>query len=66
MERRIVQFHQDEEGHWVGELECGHTRHLRHEPPWQVRPWVLDPRARADRIGTPIDCRECREAGDKR
>ena len=27
MERRIVGFHQDDEQHWVAELECGHTQH---------------------------------------
>jgi hypothetical protein len=39
----ITGFHQDEDGHWVVELSCGHTQHLRHQPPWQARPWVLDP-----------------------
>ncbi|EPN68410.1 hypothetical protein A245_03798, partial [Pseudomonas syringae pv. actinidiae ICMP 19096] len=24
-------------------LSCGHTQHLRHQPPWQSRAWVLDP-----------------------
>jgi hypothetical protein len=40
MERRIVGFHQDDERHWVAELECGHNQHVRHHPPWTVRPWV--------------------------
>ena len=44
MQRRIVGFHQDQEGAWVADLECGHARHMRHEPPWQVRPWVTDAR----------------------
>jgi hypothetical protein len=25
MERQVTGFHQDEEGHWVAELECGHN-----------------------------------------
>ena len=25
---------------WVAELECGHTQHVRHDPPWTNRPWV--------------------------
>jgi len=26
MRRRIVGFNQDEEAHWVAELECGHQQ----------------------------------------
>ena len=54
-------FHQDEEGHWVADLECGHTRHVRHEPPWQERPWVLTEEGRARMLGTRLSCKECRE-----
>jgi uncharacterized caspase-like protein len=59
MERRIVGFHQDEEGHWVAELECGHQQHVRHDPPWQERPWVLDEATRNARIGTVLPCAPC-------
>jgi hypothetical protein len=59
MERRIVGFHQDEEGDWVAELECGHGQHVRHEPPWQVRSWVITPEGRAAWIGMPLECRLC-------
>ncbi len=59
MERRIVGFHQDEKGDWVAELECGHGQHVRHDPPWQVRPWVITPEGRAARIGMPLGCRLC-------
>ncbi|WP_438308032.1 DUF3565 domain-containing protein [Pseudomonas guariconensis] len=48
---RVTGFHQDEDGHWVVELSCGHTQHLRHQPPWQARPWVLDAQERERRIG---------------
>ena len=58
-ERRIVGFHPDSEGHWVAELECGHNQHVRHEPPWQVRPWVLTAEGRADRLRTLLPCRLC-------
>ena len=51
-ERRIVGFHQDEEGQWVAELECGHARHVRHDPPWEVRPWTRSAEGRAGRLGT--------------
>jgi hypothetical protein len=62
MNRRIVGFHQDDEAHWVADLECGHTQHVRHDPPWQVRPWVLTPEAREARLGTVLPCRLCDEA----
>ena len=56
--RKITGFHPDEEGDWVAELECGHQQHVRHEPPWQVRPWVVTPEGRAARIvarsGNPV------------
>jgi hypothetical protein len=63
MERRIVGFHEDEERHWVAELECGHTQHVRHDPPWQVRPWVVTAEGRASRLGTALECRLCDESG---
>lgn len=64
MERRIAAFRRDEEGHWVAELDCGHTRHVRHDPPFVRREWVLDPAERARRVGWRLDCVECeREEG---
>lgn len=60
-ERVIAGFHQDEEGHWVADLACGHTIHVRHDPPWQVRPWVLTAESRAARLGTTLPCRACGE-----
>ncbi|MGH9239609.1 MAG: DUF3565 domain-containing protein [Vicinamibacterales bacterium] len=59
-QRAIVGFHQDDEGHWVAELECGHSQHMRHDPPWQNREWVLTPDGRARFIGVKIECRSCR------
>ena len=62
VERCIVGFQQDQERHWVAELECGHTQHVRHTPPWQVRPWVLTAEGRVSRLGTRLACRPCAEA----
>ncbi len=59
MDRRIVGFHIDAEGDWVAELECGHGQHVRHDPPWQVRPWVLTAESRQDHLGTELNCRLC-------
>jgi hypothetical protein len=58
-QRAIIGFHQDDERHWVAELECGHTQHMRHDPPWQNREWVLTPEGRARFIGVRIECRRC-------
>jgi hypothetical protein len=59
--RRIVGFHQDDEGHWVAELDCGHGFHVRHDPPWQNRPWTQTAEGRQARVGVEWDCRACDE-----
>lgn len=60
--RRIIDFHTDEEGHWVADLECGHTQHTRHDPPWILRPWVVTEAGRRRMLGTTLNCKPCREA----
>jgi Protein of unknown function (DUF3565) len=62
MDRVIVGFHQDEQQHWVADLECGHTRHVRHDPPWQNRAWVLTPEGRSQYIGSRLNCVRCDES----
>jgi len=57
--RAIVAFHQDEAGDWVADLACGHGQHMRHRPPWTLRPWVLTPERRAARIGVSLACVLC-------
>ncbi len=57
--RAIVGFHQDEESQWVADLECGHTQHVRHDPPWHSRSWVTTAGGRTTRIGTPLECVTC-------
>lgn len=59
--RRIVGFHTDEEGHGVADLECGHGQHVRHDPPWQSRPWVLSAEGRQAFIGKTLGCVRCEE-----
>ncbi|MFM8552475.1 MAG: DUF3565 domain-containing protein [Nitrospiraceae bacterium] len=61
MTRRIQGFHRDEQGDWVAELECGHGQHVRHQPPWSNRPWVLTTEGRAGRLGTELHCKRCDE-----
>ena len=55
----IAGFHADAEGHWVAELACGHNQHMRHDPSWQNRPWVLTEEGRQAFIGTEIPCTQC-------
>jgi hypothetical protein len=59
MKQRITGFHRDEEGDWVAELECGHRQHVRHDPPWQERPWVTTEAGRDSRLGVLLECRSC-------
>ena len=59
MDRRILSFRQDDEGEWIAELECGHTQHVRHDPPWQDRPWVIDQAQREARVGSLLACGRC-------
>lgn len=63
MKRKIIGFHQDEELHWVADLECDHTQHVRHNPPLISRPWVTTPEGRREHIGAELDCRKCDERG---
>jgi len=60
-QRKIVAFHQDPHGDWVADLECGHTQHVRHNPPWQSRPWVITTEGRSAQLGKELPCKKCAE-----
>jgi Protein of unknown function (DUF3565) len=62
MQRAVIGFYQDEERHWVAKLQCGHTQHVRHDPPWMVREWVVTEEGRAERIGRLMECKLCEES----
>ena len=55
----IVDFHQDELDNWVADLACGHTQHVRHDPPWQSRAWVVSEHGRMKKLGFELDCLKC-------
>ena len=61
MKQRIIGFHQDEHGDWVADLECGHGQHVRHDPPWSERPWVVTPHGREQQLGATLLCKTCDE-----
>jgi hypothetical protein len=59
MKRKIKRFHQDELQHWVADLACGHTQHVRHDPPWQSREWVVTKQGRMEKVSFELDCVDC-------
>ena len=61
MEQAIEGYHLDEERHWVAELSCGHFQHVRHDPPWVDRPWVVSEQGRCDKLGFSLECKKCDE-----
>ncbi|HEY2805843.1 MAG TPA: DUF3565 domain-containing protein [Gemmatimonadales bacterium] len=60
---KIAAFRIDADGQWVAELECGHTQHVRHDPPLESRPWVLTEAGRDERLGSVLQCPTCPEPG---
>lgn len=65
MEQPIKGYHKDEVGDWVAELKCGHNQHVRHHPPWQLRPWVVTAKGRAEHIGHLLECKKCARSEPK-
>lgn len=61
MKNEIRNFKKDEHGDWVAILSCGHTQHVRHNPPWQLRPWVQTKEGRDSKKGTLLNCKKCDE-----
>jgi len=62
MLRRCVGWHVDEVGDWVAELDCLHGQHVRHQPPFRERPWVLSEEGRAAHLGSAFECVRCDRA----
>jgi hypothetical protein len=59
MLQQITGFHQDDEEDWVAELSCGHGQHVRHNPPWRYRPWVITQAGRDEKLGESLNCMTC-------
>ena len=59
MQRTIASFAVDELGEPIAWLDCGHAQHVRHQPPFQVRPWVTTAAGRASMLGTALNCLRC-------
>ena len=61
----MVGFHLDEENDWVAELQCGHFQHVRHNPPFINRPWVITKSGRLSMLGKQLKCVKCVENAPK-
>ena len=61
MQQTIIDFHLDDEQHWVAQLACGHNQHVHHTPPWQNRPWVLTEDGRNEKLGMMLECKVCHQ-----
>jgi tellurite methyltransferase len=59
MQRTITSFAVDELGDPIARLDCGHVQHVRHQPPFQLRPWVLTVEGRASMLGSTLFCQRC-------
>ena len=59
MEQPITGFHLDDQNDWVAELACGHFQHVRHNPPFTLRPWVTTEVGRASVLGQRLNCLKC-------
>ena len=59
MKQAIVGYHKDEEEHWVAQLDCGHNQHVRHQPPFVNRPWVVTKAGRDSMLGRELNCVKC-------
>ena len=62
MRRRINGFVRDEHGDWIARLDCHHSQHIRHQPPFRDAPWIHDDDAHAERVATLLDCPLCDRA----
>lgn len=60
MQRQITGFRQDAAGDWIALLDCLHRQHLRHQPPFVERAWVLSAEGRAEHLGAALDCPLCK------
>lgn len=64
MQQAITGYHQDEYGDWVAELACGHGQHVRHQPPFFNRLWVVSEIGRKEHLGTYLNCKKCEEPAE--
>jgi hypothetical protein len=59
MQRAITDFHTDEHGGWVTELESGHDQHVRHQPTFILQPRVVTVEDRRVKLDARLECVLC-------
>jgi len=59
MQQAITGYHKDVLDDWVAELQCGHFQHVRHNPPFINRPWVVTKKGRHSMLGYKLNCKKC-------
>ena len=59
MKRKITSYAKDEVDDWVARLDCSHSQHVRHRPPFINRPWTEDEAGRTAMLGSELDCIRC-------
>ncbi|ABG40286.1 conserved hypothetical protein [Paraglaciecola sp. T6c] len=59
MKQPIIGYVKDDEDHWVAKLGCGHHQHVRHDPPWTNRPWVITKQGREQHLNMDLECKKC-------
>lgn len=65
MKTVIVGYHLDNQNDWVAELSCDHFQHVRHNPPFINRPWVITQEGRNTMLGHELRCVKCLEDAPK-
>jgi len=58
--RKIVGFRMDVDRNWVADLECGHQKHVRNDPPYTDHHWVTTEQGRLEHMGQELICSACR------
>jgi tellurite methyltransferase len=57
--REISGYRLDEARDWIAELSCGHAQHVRHKPPFTLRPWTTTAEGRESMLGSKLECPAC-------
>mgnify|MGYP006412417095 CR=1 FL=1 len=65
MKQSITGYHTDEDSDWLAELACGHYQHVRHDPPWVNRPWVVTTEGREGMLGKMLMCQKCEQGAPR-
>lgn len=64
MQRKIIDFHLDQDDDWVAELDCHHGQHVRHSPPFINRHWVITKQGRESKLGQSLNCKKCDQSAE--